>query len=360
MRILITGGAGSIATKLTRYLVGEGLRSGRRFEIVLVDDYDGFWNGEVSDPLLPSRSEAEATEIASGYPYLGYVPLDELRTATSSSIEHVSSTLQDGRDDALDDACRGVDAIVHLQAVNPYPEATWVQSAQSMSMSLNIVAAAERAAVARFVLASSNHVMGRRLAEGAHDGTHAGGEGRLSAGGPPITPWTQPRVGTAFSVPEFDCDATPYSAAKLAAEQAVRCAVNRSGGALTAAALRIGWCQPLANEPRSMSVTGTATVGGESATWELARAQMLEGYDNRNEVLKWFQLMWLSNRDMGQLMLRSIDFAPSRSCSAEHHFMIINGNSNNTGRRWSADHFDTIGYAPEDDVTEHDAFRLPG
>ena len=351
-KILITGGGGSIATKLTRYLVGEGLRSGRRFEIVLVDDYDGFWNGEVSDPLFPSRNDSD-------YPYRGYLPLDELRAATASSIEHVSSTLQDGSGSVLDEACRDVDAIVHLQAVNPYPEASWRDAAQSMSMSLNIVAAAERAAVARFVLASSNHVMGRRLAEGAHDGTHAGGEARLSAGGPPITPWSEPRVGTVFSVPEYDCDATPYSAAKLAAEQAVRCAVDRSGGALTAAALRIGWCQPLANHPRSMSVTGTATIGGDGGgpTWEVARAQMREGFDNRNEVLKWFQLMWLSNRDLGQLVLRAIDHAPA---SPTDRFMVINGNSNNTGRRWSADHFDTIGYAPQDDITEHDVFHLPG
>ena len=106
-KILVTGGGGSIATKLTRYLVGEGLRSGRRFEIVLVDDYDGFWNGEVSDPLFASRNDSD-------YPYRGYLPLDELQAVTASSIEHVSSTLQDGSGSVLDEACRDVDALTWL------------------------------------------------------------------------------------------------------------------------------------------------------------------------------------------------------------------------------------------------------
>ena len=360
--VAITGGAGGIGTKLARYFIGEGLRTSRRFHIKLIDDYDGYCQGAVRDPLEASAVEREEAV----YPYAGFVDLSALRGA-DSTIEHVSSAcFGDGAAADLAAAFDGVDAVIHLQAFNPYPEASWEDSAKSMAMSANVVGAAEASGVSRLILASSNHVMGRRIVEGAHDGTHEGGDGRLSAGGPPIAPWTQPLVGTQFNVPGYQCDATPYAAAKLAAEEMARAAVQRRAD-LSAAALRIGWCQPEENHPRTMSVTGTPTLsvdgsgedGGSGRSWATAEAQVAEGYDNRNEVLKWFQLMWLSNRDMGQLFLRAVDYVP-RDASEAERFMVVNGNSRNTGRRWTADNFDAIGYVPEDDVTEYAEFKLPG
>ena len=55
---------------------------------------------------------------------------------------------------------KAADAIVHLACDNPFPEATWQESANSMDITFNAMSIATANGVPRFVFTSSNHVMG--------------------------------------------------------------------------------------------------------------------------------------------------------------------------------------------------------
>ena len=50
--------------------------------------------------------------------------------------------------------------LVHFSAVNPYPNASWAESAGSMTHAFNVFLAAAALGVRRVLLASSDHVMG--------------------------------------------------------------------------------------------------------------------------------------------------------------------------------------------------------
>lgn len=71
----------------------------------------------------------------------------------------VLGDLADGGGDWVS-TVRGADAFVHFSAVNPYPNASWEESAGSMSHAFNAFLACERLGVRRVVFASSNHVCG--------------------------------------------------------------------------------------------------------------------------------------------------------------------------------------------------------
>lgn len=104
----------------------------------------------------------------------------------------------------------GAHCVFHFSAVNPYPRATWADSAGSMAHSFNVMLNAERCGVRRVVIASSNHVMGGYKDDFAHG---------------LISPCDPPRCGTLLT---DACariaagDAVAYAAAKLAAEQLAR------------------------------------------------------------------------------------------------------------------------------------------
>ena len=69
--------------------------------------------------------------------------------------------------------------------------------------------------------------------------------------------------------------------------------------------------------------------GGSAASY----APEVLGYDRNDELLRWFHLMWLSNADMGQLFARCIEYDATDGNDSK--FMIVNGMSRNSGRRWS-------------------------
>jgi hypothetical protein len=67
-----------------------------------------------------------------------------------------------------------------------------------------------------------------------------------------------------------------------------------------------------------------------------------------------------SNRDMGQLFQRSLEYEFPGSLNNEHQgFLIVNGNSANTGKRWSEDNFDLLQYRPKDDVSKRPGYVNP-
>jgi nucleoside-diphosphate-sugar epimerase len=139
----------------------------------------------------------------------------------------------------------GVDTVLHL-AADPKPVATWESvKALNIDLALNVLRAAEKASVKRFVFASSNWVLGGY---------------RFSA--QPLSAETAPRP------------INPYGASKLFVERAGIAQSQRTGMAFLA--LRIGYCAPGANQPGPHMAFG-----------------------------RWGQQMWLSNEDWAQAVVKS-------------------------------------------------------
>ena len=146
-----------------------------------------------------------------------FVPGDASRVPRGATV--VAGDLADGTGSWVA-ALRGADSLVHFSAVNPYPNASWEDSAGSMAHTFNALCAASGHRVRRVVLASSNHVMG-----GYKD--VAGAEGD-------VTPATPPLCGTLLQDPAATAksgDAVAYAAAKLAGEQMCRTLAARGGAA---------------------------------------------------------------------------------------------------------------------------------
>ena len=87
----------------------------------------------------------------------------------------------DLRGPGLADALAGIDAVIHLAAQNPYPDATWEDASASFDMTAKLSEACAKAGVSRLVFASSNHVMG-----GYKDTPVALSDGGLTTDLPPL------------------------------------------------------------------------------------------------------------------------------------------------------------------------------
>lgn len=217
---------------------------------------------------------------------------------------------------------QSVDAIIHFAAVNPYPDATWQEAADSLEITANILEVAERLGTKRFVFASSNHVMG------GYKGTNTG----QSPGA--LKPDLEPLPGT-HCVDEAGrkvMDSTAYATAKLMGERL--CASKCHASQLTAVSVRIGWCQPGANRPETLSATGTPKEDAGSSDADID--------------LRWFRNMWLSNPDFCQIMQKAI-FVDHRHWPSPA--IIVNGVSNNTGTAWDLEPArNWLDYQPHDNV----------
>ncbi len=219
------------------------------------------------------------------------------------------------RSEALDDAAAEVDAVVHLAAKNPYPDASWEDGAVSFDMTLQAVAAlARRGGAKRFVFASSNHVMGGYKEEGVAPGA--------------LTTGLPPRPGTRTAPGDVT---RAYAAAKLMGERLLT--ARAEPGGLTAVSLRIGWCQPGANRPGTITASGVPGAPVPE-TPEAARD------------LAWFRAMWLSNGDfLGAVSAALVADAAAWPTPA----VVVNAMSANAGMPWDiAATRRLIGYAPRD------------
>jgi nucleoside-diphosphate-sugar epimerase len=277
-RVLVTGANGNLGRKLVAHLAGSPWCAG----VVAVD---------------------LARPDAAPHPRVRPVAVDLTR-----------------RSPALDDAVAGVEAVVHLAARNPYPDADWEDGAVSFDMTLQVVEAlGRRGGAARLVFASSNHVMGGYKEEPP-------APGRLTTALPP-RPGTRTAPG---DVPRA------YAASKLMGERLL--AARAETGGLTAVSLRIGWCQPGDNRPETLSASGVPGEAGPD-TPEAARE------------LAWFRAMWLSNGDF----LRAVSAALRADAAAwPTPAIVVNAMSDNAGMAWDiAETRRLIGYAPEDDVARH-------
>jgi nucleoside-diphosphate-sugar epimerase len=246
-------------------------------------------------------------------------PIDPPARATLACVEADLRQPGDGR---WLDAVASVDAVIHLAAQNPYPEADWTDSAASFDMTALLFQAATKAGVRRFVFATSNHVMG-----GYKETEIATTPGSLTEALPPL-PGTRWRNDTGSS------DSTPYAVAKLMGERLCCSLAARDG--LSAVALRIGWCQPGENHPASISASGTPN----------SRLDTMDAAARRD--LAWFRGMWLSNRDLLGIFAAALR-ADSTAWPAPG--IVVNAVSRNRDMAWNMDRARALlGFVPQDDM----------
>jgi uronate dehydrogenase len=194
---------------------------------------------------------------------------------------------------------RGVDTVFHF-AANAIAQQSWPDViAPNIDAMLNVFHAAVREGVRRIVYASSNHVMG---------GYKEREPLRITTDLPPLP-------GTRYVVDGEERDSTPYGAAKLFGERLGKALTDAHG--VSFIAVRLGWVRP-----------------GDNLAGEIP--------ESRED---WFRLMWLSNRDFGQLMERCL------VADVRERFVIVHGMSANTGMRWDLESTrGMIGYEAGDDV----------
>lgn len=281
MRIVITGAAGNLGSKLTAHLQGAD------------------WCSQI-------------------------VGIDPQPVASSGKFAAVAADLRAPDDRRWIDAVQEADAVVHFAAQNPAPDSNWLEAAQSLDMTLNLLNRVG-GRDCRFIFASSNHVMG-----GYKDAPLPQGE-KLTGATPPL-PGTRTFDGTRYYTPHA------YGSSKLMGERAVAARAAALDGTLTGVNVRIGWVQRGDNRPQTIGLHGGGTNHGPGrpSPEELERA------------LTWFRGMWLSNRDFVHLMERAIR-APASGWPGPA--IVIAGISNNSGTLWDlAAARDCLDYRPDDDV----------
>ena len=269
-RVVITGGCGNLGIKLSKHLLASG-----DWEVTLIEHPQFYAAERVTD-----------------------------------GAQVVLGDLADGNG-AWRSAVAGADTVVHFSAVNPYPNATWAESAASMSHAFNIFLAASESGVRRVVFASSNHVMG-----GYKDLPEYG----------LVKPDSPPMCGTLLRNADDlakSGDARAYAAAKLAGEQLCR-ALAYVARRTSFVVLRIGWCQPGENSPSTLSSAGVPPQF-QTIVQNVSASSQQENVDEA-----WFKNMWLSNGDF----IRYFDAAIQIPVDPRE-MRLVNAMSGNTGMRWS-------------------------
>lgn len=276
-RIVITGGGGNIGAKLVAHLLTR-----EWCERIVPIDVRALSGGPFADPRV--------------------VPLQ--------------ADVGDMRDARWKVALAEADAVVHLASANPAPNGSWPEATASFDQTENLLEHAGRRPRCRFVFASSNHVMGGYKDEEPGPGA--------------LTGSTPPRPGTAMFEGTAHVAHFPYGTTKLFGERAAIARAVATEGRLTAVSLRVGWCQPGENHPRTI-VSGRAPHNPEEA-----------------RDLAWFRNMWLSNRDLGAVFEAAL-------CADASHWpapgIVVNAVSANAGTPWDLVEAEAlIGYRPKDDV----------
>ena len=236
-------------------------------------------------------------------------------------VEWVECELEDWEDLRWRSAFDRAEVVVHFAAQNPYPDASWLDADNSLIMNLNTAHAAEESVLTnRYIFATSNHVMGQYKGDGMTPGS--------------LGPDLNPGVGTLWHSGDKQIDSTRYAAAKWAGERLCNFLGKRAANSTSFVSIRIGWCQPGANERSTLSASGTPTL-----KQDLAAA---------NDTELWFKQMWLSNRDFCHLFQRAIE---AECNNWPYNSIIVNGMSDNTGMAWDLEPTRKyLNYKPMDNV----------
>lgn len=289
-RVVVTGAGGNLGAKAV-----ESLAAMPWCEKVI-----GFYSPNRA-PVVPVGAEAKVDVVRA-----------DLTDANGSWRDHL----------------RNVDTVVHFAAKNPVPESSWSDAASSFDMTANLGLASLQHGVSRFVLCSSNHAMGGYKDAPLNIGLAPGD----------LREDLPPGPGTRWHDGKKQIDSTPYGASKVMGESFTVALAASSGGKMSAISLRVGWALPGDNDPADISVSGSPTGQGSTTAASEEEAQ----------TLRWFQGMWLSNRDFDQLLFQSI---LAGCASWPTPGIIVNGVSANKGSLWSLEAAaKLIGYAPQDDL----------
>jgi len=296
-RVIITGGCGNLGNKLAHYFT-----SLNRFQ-VHVFEQPGFFHPE----RIPEGVRVTVADI---------------RVVGEWTKEFA-----------------GAIAVVHFAAVNPYVEASWAESADSLDMNNNVFLAACHFGVPRVVFASSNHVMG------GYKDLNSAGAILDPPKAPLITPVSTPLVGTVI-ITDKHADSTPYAVAKFGGERLSK-TLSYFFPKTSFIVLRIGWCQPGANTPDTMSPMGSIHAPKPKQDGKSGDTQR-----DLTVLTQWFQLMWLSNPDFVELLTLAVTTPLSPELKG---FALLNGMSNNKGMRWDlGPTLHVLGYSPKSDSQAKD------
>ncbi|RFU49765.1 NAD(P)-dependent oxidoreductase [Paraburkholderia sp. DHOC27] len=228
-------------------------------------------------------------------------------------------------------AMEEVDAVIHFAALNPVPDSTWLESMASYDMTLNLLLECARAGVGRFVFASSNHTVGayKDMPLAAKIGPGL------------LTTDIEPAPGTRWHDGKRELNSLAYGTAKVMGEKLCAAVAELAGGKLSTVSVRVGWA--LTGDNRAQDITHSGSPASTSDTAVLDEAA--------RRTLRWFRNMWLSNRDLDQLFIRSV-LAPSDEWPSQA--IVVNGVSNNKDMDWDlSGAIKYLGYQPEDDAYAH-------
>ena len=100
--IVITGGLGNLGSKLCHHLLSSSAAGDNNYKVILIE-HPNFINP--SKPLPHPSATVLPCDLGN--------PTNEQRTELKTALD-------------------GADTLIHFSAVNPYPNATWSESAQSM------------------------------------------------------------------------------------------------------------------------------------------------------------------------------------------------------------------------------------
>ena len=238
MRIVITGAAGNLGSKL--------------------------------------RSHLEAAEWCEKI-----VAIDVRGFEVGAKTEMVLADVGDPHDGRWLAPVRAADAVVHYASANPAPNGSWTEAATSFDMTMNLLEQAGGDQACRLIFASSNHAMG------GYKDAPLPPDGKLRMTTPPLS-------GTQFYIPGQGYRyGAAYGATKIMGERAAAMRAEATGGRLTTVSMRIGYCQ----RGENVATTLVSSGGGGKPT-EVSE----QPADEQARDFKWFRNMWLSNRDHASLM----------------------------------------------------------
>jgi NAD+ dependent glucose-6-phosphate dehydrogenase len=210
--------------------------------------------------------------------------------------------------DAVQSACQGMDAIVHLAATSAVGSSWDAVLNSNLIGTYNVFEAAHRIGVDQVVFASSNHSVGTYETENV----------------PEL--WDLDDGRTWDHTAEIRPDSL-YGVSKVYGEGMARYYVDHHG--LRAACLLIG------------AVRSPHDPSHPSNLWKPER----DDEDNMRQQRRRMRAVWLRERDRVQLIEKSLE--------TDYDWVLMYGISDNPRKIWDIDHArEILGYAPQDSAPE--------
>jgi nucleoside-diphosphate-sugar epimerase len=273
-------------------------------------------NGNLGRKIIPALLRLETVEAIVGLD--PRMPEDRIDPRVESRETDLTRPISQ-----WSDALAGADTIIHLAATNTSPDSGWDHAFAAFDMTARLALYSVANGVERMIFASSNHAMGGHF----HMEGPSPEPGSLKGD---LLPWP----GTKWSGGGREVHSIIYGSSKGYGERMMAMAAEASEGRLTTISIRIGWVQMGENRRETISSDGMPVPRGE------------EPSNDDTPAARWFKGMWMSNRDLEQLLCRAVEADTVSWPSAS---IVVNGVSNNPQMGWSLDEGERyIGYVPLD------------